>query len=307
MAPKKARSKPNADVTVQDYKSSLAVWLLAPPIKNFEDRLGPTWIADARQVSPHSMTRLSPLILDLINCGCPLVINGSRFEQAVSQSIGEHSHVFASKGADLELLPNRLTNHVMAHLCMLRNILSEDEGAMSSSGRRYQKTGGFRRLCTANQWVMLQPLFAAGRHEVAPQAVPGAVDTMESIELDEHGWPTIFSKVVGEQESPEQRECNLAFPSVVAETASLAETALYDEDGFPVVPGNTTDFFDKAFTKQDVLTEPLPVDIQPVTPKRGGRKRALLASRMSAKKSSQMSSRVWRRCFSRMVECLETR
>ena len=55
----------------------------------------------------------------------------------------------------------------------------------------------------------------------------------------------------------------MAFPSVVAETASLAETALYDEDGFPVVPGNTTDFFDKAFTKQDVLTEPLPVDIQP--------------------------------------------
>ena len=86
---------------------------------NFEDRVGPKLAKDARGVDPHSMSRLAELLDSLLNSGCPAVVMGGRFEQAMVQLIGENPLLFGAKGAARDLIPNQFTDHVMAHFPML--------------------------------------------------------------------------------------------------------------------------------------------------------------------------------------------
>ena len=213
---RKPRARPNPDLSAACYLNILVRWCMQPPARTIENRLG-ALIHDSRQVRPSSMSRVLGLVDMLLEAGAPGVVNGTRMEQSWSRLVGQRVDRFASQGPALANLPHNLTNHVMSHLAMLRLLVSEDDNAMRHSTTRYAKTGGFRRVCSASDWIQLTPIlkkFQAFTCEdnahvwcpAGPKFIKAEVDERTKSELGEHedakvkGEPKVkVEQDVGEQ------------------------------------------------------------------------------------------------------------
>ena len=118
----KFRCKPNPEVGVEQYETILQEWLLEPPARTLEHRIGTTFMKDARQVTPGSLTSMKPCMLALLRRGC-VALAGQKFETALNHFFGQHPSAVQHMRVDLA---HEVTNHVMAHLQMVRNIVMED-------------------------------------------------------------------------------------------------------------------------------------------------------------------------------------
>ena len=231
---KKIRAKPNPEIGVSEYHDILQSWLLSPPTRSMESRLGPVTAGDSRQVKPDMLCRIVDLIELLLQGGCPGVVGGTRLELALTRLVGSHPAYFEKKGQTLVAFPHAACNHIMSVLSLLRNMALEDEAATRCSSGRYNKTGGFRRNCDANLWKLLSPLLpkfalfvakAEGEPAVKTEhgmslvpvksefsASPAATDCEFSmddfaVECDDGGWPTIFKKVLNAVPNLNCRHC----------------------------------------------------------------------------------------------------
>ena len=137
------------------------------------------------------MASMSPLLADILDGGCRNgVLNGHRFERAISQVIGDKSQLLADP-SEANTLANSITNHVMAHLSMLRH-LKVESACHVSSGRRFPKSGGFRRNMEASEWPMVNGLLSKMEIDNSV-SMPAPIESPPlEIELDDLGFPTFF-------------------------------------------------------------------------------------------------------------------
>ena len=138
-----------------------------------------------------------------MDAGCPGVVNGTRLEQACHKVIAGNQELV--EGPLQASLASKVTNHIMAHFAMLRNVLHEEQ-ASANDGRRYPKSGGFRRSATAPQWASWCPLMDKLRGEesgggslVLRRGDSSGGESLVSVEveLDADGWPTISKHCPG--------------------------------------------------------------------------------------------------------------
>ena len=102
---KKIRAKPNPEIGVSEYHDILQSWLLSPPTRSMESRLGPVMAGDSRQVKPDMLCRIVDLIELLLQGGCPGVVGGTRLEQALARLVGSYPACFESKGVAFGCIP----------------------------------------------------------------------------------------------------------------------------------------------------------------------------------------------------------
>ena len=170
-----------------------------------------------------------------------------------SQVIGENSQLLADP-SEANTLANSITNHVMAHLSMLRH-LKVESACPVSSGRRFPKSGGFRRNMDASEWPMVNGLLS--KMEVDNSvSMPAPIEIPPpGVELDELGFPTIFRQILDS----------------VSDDDVEKETVLYDDNGFPTC-------FDVAMVGETAPDE----ELQPVTPRAHKRKAYVIKGRKGA-------------------------
>ena len=140
---KTQRSRPNPQWCCADYEKCLAGFVCQAPVRTLEARIGPRFLSDARSCTPESMVAVAPLLHSFLSQGTGAALASTRVEAGMEKVYADHQALFDTKSA---LLPNQFTNHIMAHMSLLRSIVQENNGQCSSvSGRRFAKkkaTGG---------------------------------------------------------------------------------------------------------------------------------------------------------------------
>merc|ERR550532_1196373 len=151
----RARAKPGNVCSSADYAALLQSWMEAGPCQTLEFKVG-KMVGDLRAVNPSSMSRLASLMKSIIEFGHGSgVLYGKRLEVGIADYLTQYPD--RSGAGNIELMSNRLANHIMYHFGMLRCLKSENDAAGSWS-RRYPRSGGFRRLADAETWAWLNPL-----------------------------------------------------------------------------------------------------------------------------------------------------
>ena len=118
---RKARAKPVGDVSSEAYVEQLSLWLWEGPTRTIEFRVG-KWVSDARAVSPASMERIHSVMQRFITAGHVTgVLLTKRLEQAVCQLLVLHPEYTETPKA-AEVVGHKLTNHLMFHFTMLRDL-----------------------------------------------------------------------------------------------------------------------------------------------------------------------------------------
>ena len=222
---------------------------------------------------------IAPVLQALLEKECAAV-HGQRLEQAISKFIGAHHELLPKDEhpAQVALIPNKISNHIMAHMALVRNLIIEDDNT-TSGGRRYAKTGGFRRKAGPDTWRCLAGLMALMRAALpsappaAPEAEPGpvggsrasAAEDRAAEEPDvpevlccENGWPLIFQQIITSEAG-------------VAQPEPPVESELYDDDGYPIVA--TTSATRVEVEERGVAERLDDSKLAAVTPVRGERKR----------------------------------
>ena len=115
-------------------------------------------------------------------------LHGTRLEQAIERCLGEYPEFSEVQERGLA---HKACNHVMAHMPALRSLVQEDENSIGGGGRRYQKSGGFRKKCHAQDWAQLTQVMRGSLSSCADDREPAAAGADEP-EVDESGWPTLF-------------------------------------------------------------------------------------------------------------------
>ena len=95
MQPKasRARSKPNLQVSLDQYKEALHGLLVAePPLLDMRSKLGPTLAKHQAQVTPGHLVSFEKLWYPLINNGCnQLVLQSNKIQHALQLLVHENS------------------------------------------------------------------------------------------------------------------------------------------------------------------------------------------------------------------------
>ena len=202
--------------------------------------------------------------------GCSTgVLNGCRFEKAFNLFITKHVSLL-EKPALLSSVANDFTNHIMAHLSMIRYMFVANQKQTPTQARVYPKSGGFRRCLGPSELATVQPLVGILNPTVSSQPDAAATKKPDDIPLNSDGWPSIFDTVLEEDESPDMQR------------SDSRKTVLYDADGFPVcVESNIGDQTDEmvACPVEPRDKESREVDMVLVTPRSRTRKAHVASSR----------------------------
>jgi hypothetical protein len=211
-------------------------------------------------VQPHHVIRISALILSLVDKGCRNgVILPSRFELAV-----RHHATGLPTGSNADVWVIKVTDHVRLCFGMLREFLFEQNA--DQVDRRRSKTSPFKRACTSSDTLFVNSIVSRMTMDLpapsttsladspssgtgsckASQASPAFAPTSlpkftapilhlpDADELDEKGIPLIFAKGRDVMDM-------LSARSNTSVATSVAETELYDTDGFPILDGQQHD------------------------------------------------------------------
>ena len=236
------RTTANLSVGFGAYEEAAKSWLLSSPILPINLRIA-TFAKELRAVTPAMICCSEPLVTSLIKSGCTGTLQVAKLDIAFRRVLSEN-HVLAGDvkdGSELKL-PYRLGCHVQQIFAMLRAIRREGFQASSGEvdvGRTFQKSGGFRRRATVQQWKIINPLVEAVAIAACDPDTPTPTRTpSRSVEPGNaqtpvaSRYPTIFQEYL-RQSSPGD---TVATPrSSRAEASSCDATVLYDEEGFPHV------------------------------------------------------------------------
>ena len=114
----RARSKPGNACSAAEYAELLQAWLESGPCQTIEFKIG-KFVGDLRAVSPSTMSRMASLMQSIIDAGHGAgVLYGNRLELGIASYLTEHPDRLGAGG--IELMSNRLANHIMYHFSTLR-------------------------------------------------------------------------------------------------------------------------------------------------------------------------------------------
>lgn len=250
---RKARGKPNPHLSYDDYYTLFKHWLLRGPAATVQMKIG-TFVADFRSATPKSLGMLQELVEMLVEKTKSAVVHGTRVEKALGKLFADHPELLQDpEASDREA--SRLTDHILAHLYMLRCMASEGDD-LCRGQRKYPKSGGFRRLMSSSDWCWLNPVLATISSNQEPQDTSPTSPEHVNIEVDTDGWPVLFAQLLKEKTDAEKQPQDppdnppnptsssmvgcappLARQQSVVSIASSMATNFYDEDGFPTCFG----------------------------------------------------------------------
>ena len=163
------------------------------------------------------------------------MVFGKRLEVAIHKFLCDNPHC-TEVASDAELVANRTTNHVMAHLSMLRDLKEESRPGALWSSRKFPKTGRFRKALGQTHWAWLSPLLArmsldgegGGEEEELEKEKQKEPINTDLVDIDDAGYPTIFRRILGKTARGQKY-----FGFSQASDCEAASTVCYDEEGFP--------------------------------------------------------------------------
>ena len=158
---RRSRAKPVNDVSVGQYVSLVRDWLSSGPAMTVERcDLESTYTTRAASASPAWRVFVFFVLQSLIDSGHATgVVFGKRLEVAIHKFLCDNPHC-TEVASDAELVANITTNHVMAHLSMLRDLKEESRPGALWPSRKFPKTGRSRKALGQTHWAWLSPLLA---------------------------------------------------------------------------------------------------------------------------------------------------
>lgn len=230
------RAVANPEVSDRDYTECIEEFVKNSALHHV---LGPRLATALHTVTPNMVVRLCPLIESLIRKGAKNgVIYPTRFEACLRATCPE-----IPKEYNAAVYIHKATEHLRHTLAMLREMKREEQPCNSHAKR--SKTGAFRRSCNSADMIIIKgllgkmcddspsvdtpaptPLVDDHRIQVPKLSLPSATD------LDEEGYPLIFKQSASIMAMISNRSAGSNFSD---RPPSMASTAAYDEEGFPIL------------------------------------------------------------------------
>ena len=151
------RAGAKSSVAQSCYVVAISKWLAEDPVVAIRIKVGAVLAKSTRQVSPCMVRALKTPIIHLLGHGCSngLIIE-SKLRHALSISLGDAPHLLADWPLTTAL--SDLCRHFIAVLGMVRAYARETQE--SSRGRRFPRSGGFRRKCQMHDMDLLEQISA---------------------------------------------------------------------------------------------------------------------------------------------------
>ena len=154
----RSRTKPNLQVTEEQYKDALHALLVAePPLLDMRSKLGPVLATHVKQVTPGHLVSLQKLWYQLINKGCKqLVLQSNKIKLALFKLVHENSVLILS-GTLPVLIPvivDDVKQHIMDCAAIMRALKNEG----MSGARHYNVAAGLKNKMVGVHMQVLGPI-----------------------------------------------------------------------------------------------------------------------------------------------------
>ena len=154
----RSRTKPNLQVTEEQYKDALHALLVAePPLLDMRSKLGPVLAKHVKQVTPGQLVSLEKLWYQLINKGCKqLVLQSNKIKIALFKLVHENS-LLILPGTLPVLIPvivDDVKQHIMDCAAIMRALKNEG----MSGARHYNVAAGLKNKMVGVHMQVLGPI-----------------------------------------------------------------------------------------------------------------------------------------------------
>ena len=154
----RSRTKPNLQVTEEQYKDALHALLVAePPLLDMRSKLGPVLAKHVKQVTPGQLVSLEKLWYQLINKGCnQLVLQSNKIKIALFKLVHENS-LLILPGTLPVLIPvivDDVKQHIMDCAAIMRALKNEG----MSGARHYNVAAGLKNKMVGVHMQVLGPI-----------------------------------------------------------------------------------------------------------------------------------------------------
>ena len=154
----RSRTKPNLQVTEEQYKDALHALLVAePPLLDMRSKLGPVLAKHVKQVTPGQLVSLEKLWYQLIIKGCKqLVLQSNKIKIALFKLVHENSLLILS-GTLPVLIPvivDDVKQHIMDCAAIMRALKNEG----MSGARHYNVAAGLKNKMVGVHMQVLGPI-----------------------------------------------------------------------------------------------------------------------------------------------------
>ena len=154
----RSRTKPNLQVTEEQYKDALHALLVAePPLLDMRSKLGPVLAKHVKQVTPGQLVSLEKLWYQLINKGCnQLVLQSNKIKVALFKLVHDNS-LLIQPGTVPVLIPviiDDVKQHIMDCAAIMRALKHEG----MSGARHYNVAAGLKNKMVGVHMQVLRPI-----------------------------------------------------------------------------------------------------------------------------------------------------
>jgi hypothetical protein len=154
----RSRTKPNLQVTQDQYRESLYALLVAePPVLDLRSKLGPHLAKHPKQVTPGHLVSLQKLWIHLIRVGCKqLVLQSNKIKSSLFQLVHENN-VLLQPGTAPLMIPviiDDVKQHIMECASLMRSLKNDSVG----STRHYSLAAGLKHKMFGVHMQHLAPI-----------------------------------------------------------------------------------------------------------------------------------------------------
>ena len=154
----RARTKPNLQVTEDQYQDALHALLLAdPPLLDMKSKLGPVFCKHVKQVTPGHLVSLEKFWYPIIHHGCKqLVLQSNKIKAALHKFV-LHNNVLIPHGTLPVLIPviiDDVKQHIMDCAAMMRALKNDG----MSGARCYGLASGLKNKMVGVHMQVLGPI-----------------------------------------------------------------------------------------------------------------------------------------------------
>ena len=154
----RSRTKPNLQVTEEQYKDALHALLVAePPLLDMRSKLGPVLAKHVKQVTPGHLVSLEKLWYQLIIKGCKqLVLQSNKIKSSLFALVHENS-LLIQPGTLPVLIPvivDEAKQHIMDCAALMRSL--KNEGMRGA--RHYNLAAGLKHKMVGVHMQVLGPI-----------------------------------------------------------------------------------------------------------------------------------------------------